>query len=305
MSMKETAAILGESSALIGIVSEPADRLASSPSSDRPAVVILNAGVIHRVGPSLFTVRLARWLARQGLLAVRFDHSGVGDSRVRQDRLPWSRSTVLETREVMNDLRDAYGAKRFVLVGLCSGAVTAFKTACADPRVVGVVLLNSQSPETDDGWNRYVRARRSVRRYWRQSRSGIAFWRGLIAVLGRQIRHGVFPPRQVSSVTDRLSSQLCDLIDRGVRCLFLHTVGDPSVEYFDVITAKHRRRLEQSGLFREVAVSRADHTFTLLGSQREVLRIIEEWTTAEWMEAADESAQRLTPDSPVVTSSPA
>ena len=278
--MKETAAVLGESSALIGIVSEPADRLASAPPSDRPAVVILNAGVIHRVGPSLFTVRLARWLARQGLLAVRFDHSGVGDSRVRQDRLPWSQSTVLETREVMNGLAETYGATRFVLVGLCSGAVTAFKTAHADPRVAGVVLLNSQSLDNDDSWNRYVRARRSVRRYWRQSRSGSAFWRGLIAVLGHQIRHGLFPPRQVSSITDRLSSQLCELIDRGVRCLFVHTVGDPSVEYFDVITGKHRGRLKESGLFREVAVSRADHTFTLLGSQREVLRIIEEWMTA-------------------------
>ena len=43
MNMKETAAVLGESSALIGIVSEPAEPLSPSPPSDRPAVVLAAA----------------------------------------------------------------------------------------------------------------------------------------------------------------------------------------------------------------------------------------------------------------------
>jgi pimeloyl-ACP methyl ester carboxylesterase len=235
-------------------------------------------------------VRLARWLARRGLLAARFDHSGVGDSRVRQDRIPWNQSTVLETREVMNELGNRYGAQRFVLIGTCSGAVTAFKTAHADPRVAGVVLLNSQPLDPDDSWNKYVQARALARRHRSQPRSGIAFWRKPISTLSHRIRPGASPSKQVRSVTDRLSSQLGDLVDRGTRCLIVHTVGDPSEDYFDVILGDHRRRLQASGRFEEVTVARADHTFTLLGSQTEVLQIIENWMKVEWMEAADETA---------------
>ena len=85
-----------------------------------------------------------------GFVVLRFDHSGVGDSNVREDKLPFEASAISETQEAINCLSRLRDSKRFVLFGLCSGTLTSFRTASGDPRVVGAVLLNAllESPET-------------------------------------------------------------------------------------------------------------------------------------------------------------
>ncbi|HEY5972738.1 MAG TPA: hypothetical protein VIT22_12400, partial [Pseudoxanthomonas sp.] len=44
-------------------------------------VVLLNAGLIHRVGPFRLYVRLARELAESGFDVLRFDLPGIGDGQ--------------------------------------------------------------------------------------------------------------------------------------------------------------------------------------------------------------------------------
>src|SRR5689334_20064244 len=69
----ENAIVFGGDVRLVGIVTTPAETRA-----DRTGVILLNAGVVHRVGPNRLYVTLARRLAQAGLTVLRFDHSGIG-----------------------------------------------------------------------------------------------------------------------------------------------------------------------------------------------------------------------------------
>ena len=126
--MKEHAFLFGSSQGLVGIVTEPSSRSQNAGLG----VVFRNAGVIHRVGPCRLYVTLARELANLGCVVARFDHSGVGDSHVRRDGLPFEESSIAEAREAMDWLQRSRGVDRFVLAGLCSGAVTSFDAAVLD-----------------------------------------------------------------------------------------------------------------------------------------------------------------------------
>ena len=282
--MLEIATTFGNAPPLVGII---ATQSVPEQGEALPAVILLNAGIVHRVGPSRMSVRIARRLSSLGFAVARFDHSGVGDSGIRRDRLTWSESTVVEARDVMSDLEARFGLTRFILVGLCSGAVTAFKTACADERVVGIVMLNSQGLDRNSEWNRFVKNRSWARQYWRKSLLDREAWvralkgkiqyRRLVKVLVDQFRDRLAPPRQVKEISAHLSRQLHALLDREVRFLFVHSHGDHSLDYFDVFTESCLGRLHAAPGYRNETVHRTDHTFTLLGNQKELLDVVTDW----------------------------
>ena len=139
--MRERALLFGERKSLVGVVTEPA---APAPP-ERPAVLFLNAGVLHRVGPNRIHVRLARELAHHGFVSLRFDFSGLGDSRPRADSTPFAQAAVAETRQGMDVLAASHGARTFLLVGMCSGADNALRAAGHDPRVAGASLIEPYS----------------------------------------------------------------------------------------------------------------------------------------------------------------
>jgi len=119
--MKEHAVTFASQS-LVGVLTD-ADH-ADKPGL--PAVVFLNAGMLHRVGPNRLHVRLARNLARRGFTSLRFDRSGVGDSPARTDGLPLRDAALGDVRDALDFLAAERGASSFILVGLCSGADLAF-----------------------------------------------------------------------------------------------------------------------------------------------------------------------------------
>ena len=80
----EEAVIFGENHSLDGIITNPA---AAGPIDSSPGVILLNSGLVHRVGPNRVYVKLARRLAGLGLTVLRFDYSGVGDSPNRRDSI--------------------------------------------------------------------------------------------------------------------------------------------------------------------------------------------------------------------------
>ena len=131
---REKAVRFGTTASLVGVLTEA---VAGTPDADRPAVLFLNSGILHRVGSCRMHVRLARALSAEGFHCLRFDYSGIGDSDQRRDSLSFEESAVVETREAMDYLAKAKGTKRFVLMGLCSGADMAHETALADERVAG------------------------------------------------------------------------------------------------------------------------------------------------------------------------
>lgn len=279
---REHAALLGASRGLAAIITDPARGSAQA----GVAAICLNAGVVHRVGPSRLYVHVARALAAQGWVAARFDHSGVGDSPIRKDGLPFEQSAVAEAREVMDAIRQKRGVDRFVLIGLCSGAVTAFETARADERVAGVLMINPWGFDQSAEWNDYVANRGRARKYWTRSffrpeswwraLTGRIDYRRLAAVLQRQAAGAIAAAPVVRTVASRVAADLERLLQRGVRVLLVCSEGDEGIDYMNVILGSDVRRAAH-GVFEVEILSGADHSLTLLDSQRRVVRIISEW----------------------------
>jgi pimeloyl-ACP methyl ester carboxylesterase len=143
--LKEQAALLGARKSLASIIAQPAS---AASAGERAGVVILNAGIIHRVGPHRMFVGLSRQLAAAGHTVVRFDLSGIGDSPPREDGLAPLDASLADIREVLDELETTRGIRRVVLIGLCWGADLSIICAASDPRVCGVVLIDPAVPRT-------------------------------------------------------------------------------------------------------------------------------------------------------------
>jgi pimeloyl-ACP methyl ester carboxylesterase len=283
--MSEQAVVFGRTNSLIGVVTDP-------PGLRRrgclPAILFLDAGFIHHVGPNRLYVTTARRLAAAGFLGLRFDFSGIGDSPSRPDHLPFQKSAVGEVREAMDWLSQARSCDRFILIGICSGASFALQTACADPRVAGVILINlqggldqeSQSHVTRWSTDRYFwRISLFSARSWRNALTERADYRGIARTIGTKLG-GLFAPRpRLLPEAEADLARIRTLQERGIRVLVIYSEGDPGWEYLGK-TLDHERG--HSGASRALSIEtipRADHTFTFLDSQQRLCRIIDDWTT--------------------------
>jgi pimeloyl-ACP methyl ester carboxylesterase len=280
------------SEGLVGIVTEPADPgLAQS----RPAVVFINAGMVHRIGPNRMYVRLARHLAGRGFRSVRFDLSGIGDSRHRRDGLPADESAVLETRQVMDAVEQTTGCRSFVLAGLCSGAVTAFHTAVGDPRVVGGVLLNPQGFHHDAEWNAHILNRTQARRYvktalrrggnWRRALTGRIDYTRAWRVLFSRATGSVRDSGVVASIAGHLKTQFRALEDRQTRLLTVCCEGDSSIDYLSAILGFDAGQDRTDPSLRIRVFKDTDHSVTLDRSQRALVELVEGWAGEFWERA--------------------
>jgi hypothetical protein len=235
-------------------------------------------------------VHMARNLAAMGFVVLRFDHSGIGDSNLREDNLPFEQSAISETQEAMNCLSALRGSKRFVLVGLCSGTLTSFRTARSDSRVVGAVLLNAllESPETiNEAVVADAFSRKTARGYWRSkiflSKSwlkiitGKASYRHIFGVLYLRLRSRLIRRRYNSYGPKQVAADLRSLMDRGVKLFFVYSEGTSVLEYFRLTLADEIRGIASSGELRVEIMQETDHTFTLLRHQAHLLELICSW----------------------------
>ena len=188
---------------LVGMVSQPATE-----ARQATAVILLNAGLVHRVGPFRGYVQLARMLADAGFVVLRFDQPGLGDSHA-----PVATESVRDNaiRAAMALVTAETGVSRFVLGGICSAADDAFNVADIDRRIVGLLLLDGLAYPTPGYWVRHVVPRvLDPRRVWRQLRS----------VLGGRQSQGNFRDFPSRAEARR---KLAELVVRDIRILFVYT----------------------------------------------------------------------------------
>ncbi len=289
--MREETCLLGPARCLVGVITDRADTEASS---QLPGVILLNSGIVHRVGLNRLHVKLARNLAARGFVTIRFDFSGIGDSPARQDNLPFRKSSVSETQEAMNYLAATRGIDRFVVMGICSGAGIALRVACVDPRVVGVVPVNSRGylsgPNADD--NAYLRNRALLRHYWRIAFSSSFQFKNWLKALTGKVNYRMFVSATGSCLRSFFShrkqpgfaaaghplrSDVRALLARGVRVLFVHAEGDEGLDFVQMAFGDDAQRWHDAQGFRFEIIQGANHTFTLLWSQEKLLQIVCDW----------------------------
>lgn len=269
--IKERTFTFGDGAAMVAITSE------ASVDPALPAVLLLNAGIVHRIGPARNTVEVARALAAEGFLAMRFDLSGIGDSEARSDTLSIEDRAALDLRQAMDHLERTRGVSRFVLFGLCSGADNGFRAAKEDPRVVGAVLVDGYGYRTPR-WYLHYYGRRALalgtyRRLARRVVKRLAERRPRPEVEPTAVApvpqwERVFPPREAFAADVRA------LARRNVKLLFVYTGG---VERY----YNHERQLHDAvpgAAFDVRYFGDADHTITELETKAR-LRI----TTVQWL----------------------
>ena len=301
--MREQPLRLGKSGTLVGILTEPED---PKRNGGLPAVILLNAGLVHRVGPNRLYVRLARNLAGVGFVVLRFDFSGVGDSRARGDHLPFRESSILETQEAMDYLQESRGSRKFLLGGICSGAAASFRTACSDRRVVGAVLINPRAHlhhTADQELSSNLRNRVLVRHYWRiamfssfRRRNALRMLGGsvdvqkaLSAMIGAPFRRLATLGRRPSLTNDR-SDRIPQLAEQGTRLLHLYSEGDEGLDYLHVVLGDRMQDWLARGSLELEILRGANHSFTLLWSQQVLLKLVQEWIWEVGNRSAGESA---------------
>lgn len=136
------------------------------PSTNRNpgiAIVLLSPGIKGRVAPHRLYVKLARRLCDAGFLVLRFDFYGLGDAEgeVSEKLVADVYGSVSVGRYVddtiaaMNWLQQEYQTGRFVLSGLCGGAITGLFAGARDPRVDALVGLAIPVIQYGDNSMRY------------------------------------------------------------------------------------------------------------------------------------------------------
>ena len=279
--MSESVVCFGSAARLVGILTP-----ARSPAGDeRPAIVLLNSGLIHRIAPNRLYVRLARRLAALGHDCLRFDFSGIGDSSVRRDALPVEESGVAETREAMDLLSEERPRRRFVLLGLCGGGYFAFRTALVDERVAGVALLNVRGhlhggdPELGKRLEELAQ-----RAHYRRIALSPSYRRKNLGKIlrGEFDRRGALRsllrrhPDDGATVVGR-RRDLDALDGRGVRQLHLYSEGDWSLDYVEAaLGGAASEELSGAGSRFELLPG-TNHVFTPRWSQDEVERLVADW----------------------------
>jgi len=129
----------GENGRLFGILTLPDTPVRNMGA--RCVVVLLSAGLMHRVGPHRLHVDLARVLAQIGFTSLRVDLAGRGDS-ASQVAFTSHEALKADFAEIVSFLDSRFGRSPIVLAGMCSGADNAVMLAADESRVVGMVLLD-------------------------------------------------------------------------------------------------------------------------------------------------------------------
>jgi pimeloyl-ACP methyl ester carboxylesterase len=276
--IREQAVLLGPRKSLVGIISA-----APNPLSDAPMVVILNAGIIHRVGANRMHVPLARALAAAGFAALRFDLSGIGDSEPRVDALSPLEGSLADIREVIDSLESTRQVRRYVLVGLCSGADHAILYSGRDKRVVGVALLDPSVPRTRGYYQRYYFRRLLSTRSWLNLLRGRnPVWRRLRSRAAPPQEEGgdqgtTAPSLQSAEVKAFLQNAYQGALanDNQVLALFtegredIHNYREQLVDAFP--TLKWGTQLELDYFYD------CDHTFTTEVCQKRLIEVVVNW----------------------------
>ncbi len=273
MAVSEEALLFGPERSHVGILTRPGEVKRSE-----FACVIPNSGLIYRVGPRRFSVKLARQLAEQGIPTLRFDLAGVGDSKFVGESSEPRERIIGSMRAALDELERCTGLRKFVVAGICSGATNGYHIAAADERVIGVFMY--------DGF--WFRSRWTKPVYWAK-RMRVLGVGGTLAALLRLLMRNKQSEAPVKADYANLDSAnppkqdfvrcMNELAGRGVQFAFVY--GGTMLPYYsysrqfaDVFGKEPFHRAVKC-----VYLPAADHMLTTCESQRALQSAAVEWAT--------------------------
>jgi uncharacterized protein len=311
----------GQGHQLVGILHEPS----ATPRRDI-AILLLSPGVKNRVAPHRLYNKMAAAYVELGFPVLRFDFHGLGDSEgdVPEPLLAdLYRSIQLgryvdDTRCAMTWMRQTYGIERFILGGLCGGAITGVLAGSDDPAVIGILGLGL--PVMLDGSNvdkvaemttgqltsvrsRYIAKLRNPSA-WLRLLSGKSDFRLLARALKTSASRGA-PSRErhgtrstellptAGNANPSFAPAFLKILGEGRPILLLFSGADRLLaefrEKFLQAHTEHVRRVDKA--LDLVVVENANHVFTFGEWQQEMLLRTRKWLLSRYeMETASAGA---------------
>ncbi len=270
--MKEQVCQFGPERNLVGILCEPEEK---DLRSELPVLIMLNAGLIHRIGPHRMSVDLARMLAERGIRSLRFDKGDHGDSTENAGGQSDDERAYLDVKSAMDYVEQKKLGRNFVLFGLCSGADDSFAIALRDARVVGTVQLDGHGFWTL--WShvvhylpRILRAQ-SLFNYFRRSLSRGFRSNGLDSLALQWSLRRPFGDKQ------EVERGVQSLVDRGAEMLYFYTGGvqyyyNYAGQYFDMF-----KSLDPKGKIKVVYYPDVDHTYSFTAHRGRMFAALADW----------------------------
>ncbi|MBI5924232.1 MAG: alpha/beta hydrolase [Aquabacterium sp.] len=268
--MNENILTFGPGARLTGTLTRP-----DGPSRGT-AILLLNAGVIHRMGPHRINVKLARALAAQGHTVLRLDLSGQGDSEASDSTLSYDQQAVADLQAAMDHIQRLTSIQTFALAGICSAAHHGVSTAMVDDRLKALWLMDTHA---------YPNKKTSLVRAWRQLNvdpSGTLMgWAGrLPGLLLKRLRPA---PRQsepmqqlldnpyASPTRDEFAARLKVIVDKQVR---VQLVYSGSFLWLFNYAGQWRDTFKAYGAVADLPcdlIPDVDHTVSTLHAQRRLI----------------------------------
>ncbi len=246
----------------------------------RSTVIMPNTGFGRHIGDGRVFVTLARRLAAMGVSSLRMDLAGFGDSAAVPDGDPdpYAERNVQDLIAAVSAL-DAAGHGDPVVIGICSGAYTAFHATLSDPRIRAMILVNLQkfiweknsSLKVGSGLQRrplgfYLRAATRRTAWIRFAKGEIAVGAVLMTLcrrpaarLYRRLCQGLERVTGTETRSGQIMRWFRALKSREVRISLLYSEGDPGLSEVAHYFGRGRKRFHHLPNVEVSLLSAADH----------------------------------------------
>ena len=296
---------------LFGILHLPAEARGTD-----VAVLLLSPGVKMRVGPERLYCKMAERFVGLGLPVLRFDFFGLGDSEgeVTEELLKDVYNHievgrfVEDTIDAMDWMAREYGTRRFILSGLCGGAITGLLTAQRDLRVAGLLalaitpLLASRSADpglymtsgqaadvrqtylqkllSPKAWLRLLTLRTDYRFLWQVMTQPLRARRRPAGPATNDVQPAAAAPvQELDNASPLFPPAFFSMVESGRPILMVFGGSDRLLwEFEEKFVARHGARLQSSALFHDVhTIAQANHVLSFEPWQQEMLDVSERW----------------------------
>ena len=294
--MPEFAHSFGPAGALIGVLTQPEPGHPAQPA--QVGCLLPNTGINPRIGPRRVNVKLARRLAPLGISSLRFDLSGIGDSLASVEKLDFRQQAMADMKAALDFFEAQTGLSRFMVFGVCSGAVNAWELTLADHRIVGMCTFDGYAFPTF-----MVRVERKLRRWaafpfnptlrhsypaWHDAvqwlrapfdaharRKALAHWRNGPGGTG-DAPPDIFETDSPVYEPERFAADMQAALERRVDMYLMHSAMVNMADRDRKLMATFRGQPWLDRI-RYRFWPKADHTMTLLEAQQEVLCEVAAW----------------------------
>lgn len=262
-----------------------------------PTVVLLSSGTVHHTGPGRLYVKLARELAANGFNCFRADLGGIGDSVLQnspQENHPYPDFAEDNARSTLDFLKNLTNSSEFILLGLCSGAHTAFHTGILEThhKITDIIAINPLTYRWVEGMTLFTTQHFQDVEYYKNSVKSLKSWKKLLGGkvdIGNLVNIGakqlsLLIQRQLKSIHERLTTHPTTELAADLKALadlqrplslFIAT-GDPGYNLLIHGAGHYAKRAIRSGHIQLQYIANADHTFSRQAPRLALIQAITE-----------------------------